>query len=747
MAVYRAAVGSVLVLLAGSITAQGQETPRPPADPVSGTEKEAVVLPRFTVSTANPTKYGALDAVSSTRVRDDLLDTPASIAVATNAMLEDTAISRLYDALRYLPGISDANSPNISDRVTLRGFASNSGNYVDSAPFITNANMDSVLIERVEVVNGPDAILSSNGLAGGTINVITKSPAYTASNRLTLGVGRFNANRADLDMTGAVRPDSAFAYRLVASYQDANKVSRGGNLRQTVLFPSLTYRRRNMEVTYKVFFIDWRATYEGALPIDPSGSSQNTAMLLPGLDQRDYISPPNLFRRSRSMTNSLLFTANLGSHVVSRIFGEYIDSQYVDSTALIGSLPTGGATNPLTGLFTPGVAYGPAPAYAPLSTTPAQPNWRSVPMSGSHVYQPRYSAFLQNDTIMTFDLPGELKSTTIAGWQTTEAKVRTVVDALSFAPVDIFAPAYGGPTRTPTSNATTDSRSLSGYILERLSAFHDRVIVDGGAQATANRNRSTNELNHSVAFNRGNTTTFFAGGLIKVTPTFSAYASFSENGQPVSSGLPLAPIVNQLGKQNEAGVKAEFFNRRLRFTAAYYDITLTNFTVSNFAHNIDPSLPNNLLLDLKSRGEEFAVVGQLTRNLDVIGNYSYNHIRDPFGRRTRGTADNTGGVAFNYDWHEGALKGASASLGVVYTGSRAGDQQTGFTAAGVPIQPTFYLAPRTLVNIGASYVWSRYKVQANIENLFDKEYYFGSSRTTIYPGMPLNATLRFSASF
>jgi iron complex outermembrane receptor protein len=741
----RSASGAVRTAAA----APNSGAPRPApssANPPNESGSETVTLPAFTVSTESPSKYAPRDAISSSRVRADLLETHASISVATSVMFEETGATRILDTLRYLPGISEANSPNISDRATLRGFAANSGHFVDGAPNLTSANFDPVMIERVEVVSGPNSILAANGLAGGTVNIITKSPQYKSLRTLSAGLGRFFSNRVDLDMTGPLGERTGLAYRVIGSYQDADKVTYGTNLRQTVLSPALTYKRGSLVLTYKGIYLDWKQTYEGSLPVDPASGTLVKAAPLRSLPFRTFLSP-ELYRAEKSKTHNLLATAEINSHIAARLYLQYQDQNYGDDSIAIASAAAGGAVNPMTGDFIPGATFGPAPAYALLPTPAPQPNWASVAMSGTLNANHRFTTVVQNDYVATFDLPMGVSSMTTVGGQIIGTKQRAFRRAIAVTGINLFNPVFPPLNPTPNANTTDDSKSLSGYVLQRFGVLRDRLTVDGGVQATANRRRANNQATSVAAWERGNTTTFLGGVLFRITPTLSAYGSYSESGLPIATGIPLAPRVNQFGKQLEAGLKAELFNRRLRLTAATYDITFTNFRVSNPAAITNPNIPSSIFQDVKSYGHEIAIAGQLTRNIDIVANYSYNHLRDPLGRRQRGTADNQGAALLSYAWTTGLLSGASVNIGASYLGSRAGDTQAGLTAIGVPVQPSFYLPPRTLVNLGAAVQFGRYKVRANIDNVFDEKYIFGSSRLISYPGTPLNYSLRVTTRF
>ncbi|HKB90435.1 MAG TPA: hypothetical protein VKC60_07955, partial [Opitutaceae bacterium] len=98
--------------------------------------------------------------------------------------------------------------------------------------------------------------------------------------------------------------------------------------------------------------------------------------------------------------------------------------------------------------------------------------------------------------------------------------------------------------------------------------------------------------------------------------------------------------------------------------------------------------------------------------------------------------------------------GLSIAVGADYLGRRPGDSASGLTAAStaaniIPNQPTFYLAPRTLVNLALNYKLNKnWSAQVNVQNLLDKQYIAGSlTRFTALAGTPINVLGRVTYSF
>ena len=708
---------------------------------------ETVQMPEFTVSTTSPNKYNARDAISVSRIDEDILNTPSSISVVTRAVLDDVDPTRLFDTLRYLPGVSEGSSAHIGDRDTLRGFAA-TFRFVDGIQLSGSENVDPVIVQRVEVLNGPNAVLAPTGLAGGTVNIVTKSPQYEPAGSLSTTIGNFDAQRIDLDITGPCVEKSGFAYRVIASYQDSPQWVDNTKLKQTIIFPSLSYHFFQTTIVFKINYTEWHSTWEGTAPINPTASPTEYAQLLTGTPYLTLFSGnPNLYRTYRYTDYDVLVRTKFNPHVAMRLYALYETMAGRDDTLSINA-PLGGAVNPYTGLFTPGVAYAATAPYAPITATPFDPT--AMPMSGNSGAVWSFNTTVQNDFVAVFNLPFGIKSTTIAGWQFDETKGRAITHPLTSNPINAYNPVMTGLVWGPnfTTNNPTNARALRGFGMERITLFGDRLWIDAGMQARANRGNSTNVLTGTTTFNRGNTTSPMASVLVKPLPNVSVYADHSENGQPVSTGLAASPVVNQLGKQNEFGVKSVFFDERVGLTAAIYNIKLTNYQLNNPAHNIDPTAPNYILSDEKCHGYEFGVTGAITSNLSVIASYSYDHARDAFNRRTRCVPDYTSSALLDYSWNSGLLKGLSANAGISHEGSRAGETASGFTALGVPIFPSYYLAPYTILNMGASYAHQNYILRVFVGNPLNDHYIVTSgARNGSQVGAPINLRVQTTIKF
>ena len=214
-------LAAVFVLASGvELSAQSSTTPVAPPP-----ESEVIELSAFTISAEKPNEYRAMDSSSASRIRTSIKDTAASISVLTPELLKDIAPARAFEATRYVAGISEGRGDGFGDRQIIRGFE-NLNRTVDNFASIQGENADSLMIDRVEVLKGPSAIIAPTGAPGGVVSVVSKVPLWKDYRSITATVGQIDAQRIDVDVSGPIAISDSkplAAYRAMAAYQNGRQ--------------------------------------------------------------------------------------------------------------------------------------------------------------------------------------------------------------------------------------------------------------------------------------------------------------------------------------------------------------------------------------------------------------------------------------------------------------------------------------------------------------------------------------------
>jgi outer membrane receptor protein involved in Fe transport len=214
--------------------------------PVAPSEDQTLVLNPFTVTTDRDQGYAATNEISGSRVNTPLKDIPVPIDVITSEFISDIGATDLRSSLEYSSeimlqtqndlentgatygsayGPGGVNNPqgltsNIdSSQIKIRGFVTTN---VLRDGFLRAAQTDTVNLDRVEVVYGPNALLYGTGNFGGVVDYLTKQPQDQQAGGVVLSYGTYDFGRVALDTTGPLIASQHLDYRLSASWETAD---------------------------------------------------------------------------------------------------------------------------------------------------------------------------------------------------------------------------------------------------------------------------------------------------------------------------------------------------------------------------------------------------------------------------------------------------------------------------------------------------------------------------------------------
>jgi catecholate siderophore receptor len=131
-----------------------------------------------------------------------LLDTPKTVTVVPEELIEERNATSLAEALQSVPGITmgagEGGTPN-ADLPNIRGFASESNIYVDGLRDNGSQTRDTFNLEAIEVVMGPGSAYGGRGSTGGMINLVTKTPQFDDFVDVSGTIGAPLSGRTTLD--------------------------------------------------------------------------------------------------------------------------------------------------------------------------------------------------------------------------------------------------------------------------------------------------------------------------------------------------------------------------------------------------------------------------------------------------------------------------------------------------------------------------------------------------------------------
>src|SRR5690606_15642764 len=126
-----------------------------------------------------PEGVWAVPTVESPRYTAPILDTPQTITVIPQQIIQEQGARNLTEVLRNTPGITfDAGENGFgtsTNNIKIRGFDGSANVFIDNSRDSGSYTRDIFNTERVEVFKGP-ASDNGRGGPGGYVNMVTKTP-------------------------------------------------------------------------------------------------------------------------------------------------------------------------------------------------------------------------------------------------------------------------------------------------------------------------------------------------------------------------------------------------------------------------------------------------------------------------------------------------------------------------------------------------------------------------------------------
>jgi len=710
-------------------------------------DEEIVRLSPFSVNeSANIGRYQAVEATSGTRVRVNLMESTQSLSVLTNEFLTDIGADRLLDAAKYVAGIGEAGHPSLLDAMTIRGF-DNYGATLDGFSQFNWTNLDPIVIERIEVVKGPNAIIAPAGLPGGVVNNITKRPLFTNKGYVSYQVGRWGSNRAELDTNYVVRPDK-FAVRVVGAFTDADDYERDNFHQSAIVMPMFTYRLgASTEFTLQLQAYNTTAPSTSGSPLSLYAVNRSNIRPLEGLP-RDFIIQGRAHAdRQNGEYARFSLTSQITDKLSMRLAGSGSELNVTDN-AFFPSAPNIEVikSDPITGEWSwDGVTRNDTPTYT---------------LGGFKHWVKGHQANFQNDFVYEHTTTS-WKSQTVAGYafnyhsQNNRWQLYTP-DTTNYDLTNNYTPP-GYTLANWLGQVSKRERGSQVYLYEVIQLFEDRLILSGSLSQNRYFAGTKNNLNRDYGEGKRESTLPAGGIVYKVTPEVSVYYGFSKQetlGNP--SALDAVPPDTVPSRQHEGGIRLKLFDGRLYATLAYFDIVQKNLWSSN-PENFknpppDPFLPS-LLTDRTAEGVELEFAWSPTQNLSFIGSYTDYKNRDQDDMPYSNVAERMAAAWGSYTFSEGALRGLRIGIGVSYTGERAGDVGQNYTTpppgfTPVRIQPSFWVPSYTVVEASASYRFNKHwQATLVVKNLLDRDYVLGTGSRQVFVSTPINPKLTLRYEF
>jgi len=677
-------------------------------------------------ATASDRDYAVPLASTGTKTDTPIMETPLSIQVVPQQVLQDQNDNLLEQALKNVSGVKSSSNFGLQESIYIRGFLTTTtfrnGFRIDDA--LGNGMRNMTNVESVEVLKGPAAILYGRVEPGGVVNLVTEQPQATPYYLAEQQVGSWDHYLTNLDATGPVNEDKTLLYRVNVSYDTSNSWRDSVSNERLFIAPTLQWwLSPRTQMTLEAEYSHNPNVYDAgqAVPYDPVSQQfiwlprkQNLAASDPMDTDTSYVG----FNWSHQFNDDWSIKYQIFQHEVKSTYD---------------------------------------PFYYIAGFTQMSPTSWTVDRARSFGDGRSTTTANVLDLTGNFDTAG-LKHTLLIGADYYYWKTKLFYGyGASLSTTDAFnpTPPVGvdiDPTSLTNYKSSTDNYGV--YAQDQIK-LPGNVYVLGGLRYQKVTNTSSNTDATGVVTpgdpQSDHAVTPRVGILWQPQDWLSIYGNYAENfGANTGRDWQGNPLDPESAQQKEVGVKTEFFDGKLRTSLAYFDITKQNVATADVAHAVDPACALGCSIavgEVNSHGTELDIQGEILPGWNVIATYTHTDIHitksnnGDEGLRMPNVPSNMGSLWTTYEFRQEALRGWKIGGGV-----------NGYSAT-TDATNTVNTPGYALVDAMASYDFKtgghKLTAQLNINNLFDKTYYtdaaaYGNVGLMQY-GTPRNATasLRF----
>lgn len=662
----------------------------------------------------------------ATRTLTPLKDIPQSIQVVGQQQLKDQQALYIDDVLKNVAGVNNS-SPygNFNYRGFDTGLQEIMFNGIKGSPFPEGVSPMLSNVEAVEVIHGPTAILYGQGALGGNINIITKQPKKDLAVNVSAGAGNLNLYRAMADVAGSLNQNRSLYAVASVGYQDGGASLERFTKRNLQLYGAIRW-----DLAPKTY-LQLTATYLN------DRQTRNYAPAIPIVKDDLYALPVDFnfsgndaYYKGSSYQFQLEghheFNSNWSAHLLSNFSRSGSDRYEYSASGFYNPASTG-----IERYFTSQQIYSPSISINPyingkIKTGPFQhtlstgfnadfrrnnyPNgFKQYSANTLFLNQPDYGAF-------------DPAQQTLYYLSTKETFVYNIFGAYLQDQVELSA-------KLKMLLGLRYNNYFSRY--EVPSITYDGVNFD-----------TYNEYPEVTAV-------FIprAGLVYQPFSHSSFYIDYNQGFSPQYNNAKIygGPFPPETSNNYELGYKGSFMDDKFTAGLAWYRLDKSNV----LTNALDPTntLLQRAIGQVRSQGIELSVAGKLGSGWSLLANYANNstkvrksnkpaEIGQVFGNSPRQMAN----LWASYQFGIGALRGLQLGAGPRYTDSR-------FIGVRKLDAEVLELPSYTVVDAMAGYQFKNYKIQFNINNLFNEKYALNGSYNVYVPGLPRNFLFTLAYSF
>jgi len=692
--------------------------------------------------------YSTRTTTVGTRSHRDITENIQTVNVLTQDFLEDTGTLSVGEATQYISNANIRNRENSlvkGDTYILRGFENNAA-FVDGIE-VGAYGRDMVGYERVEVIKGvPSAALGGGG-GSGTMNFILKKPNQRRSGgKLKVIGGSFDQIRVEADYNYVINQD--MAARLIFAYQEDGEFLDSLSSDGIRFYPSFRWKiSEKMDVLYNgEFLLSDKAigSFGQGFTVMPAKFRK----LFPELSSEDdlitnldlpwdfHISPGgSKANQDDTYINKLQFTYSATDNLN---FRQVLFHKFAPHSRRVfwggGNFPD----------FNPNDPNNENGVWKRLRHRTFDQDSEAFEAVGDVAWDPKFE--IGNFPINLFTQAGWNYSVISNADHRKEFPVKEEFEFFNLADPNFEAfenqeDALEDDFDLLINNSSTN-RSFDIYINQEIKLLNDRLKLLYGWRREYFDNTFENFLNGETTIDRGSAPPSERyGGSFRVSDELNFYGSKSTRSDGVvtsikfNAGLvPDDPRLNETIsssssiKSKDIGMKGRLFGGRLFYSLGYFEIVRTG-TLFRFSTDLEtPPGSGNFQIVTESfftdgdtvEGWEGELIGNITDRLAL--NVTYGIIDSVQPDPTSDDPEKTQDIRFIPEWNSSLFvkydmrntndNGFSFRGGLAIIGEIPNVTLSGFGA-------TRLNKTQTKVDLGVSYKYKNYQLDAMVKNVFD----------------------------
>lgn len=604
--------------------------------------------------------YLATRTAAGTKTDTALVEAPRSISIATREQMDDRSVHSLDDAVRYMPGItaSSYGSDTRADWLRVRGFEPTQ--FLDGLPLpkgvYANPKPETWNLDRLALLRGPASSVYGQTPPGGLLDMVSRRPSAESSNEIQVQYGSDNHRQINFASTGKIDDEGRFLYGLSGVIRDSGtQIDHVDNKRYNIA-PSLTW---NIDEDTK-FTLLTQFTRDDTGITSQFHSIQGTRIDMPfgDISHHKNLGDPNYEYYDRTY----YALGYAFEHRLNDVWQFRQNLRYTKSDLSFQAITVN--------------AYNPAFAAFGFVVDDQGNTGR-----GTTNVEEDISQFAVDNNFQGDFSTGDIRHTLLIGLDH-QRNNTNYLSIFGTAPrINVNTPQYGLPiTRPARADAFYDydqkTYQTGLYVQDQMALDQWRLTLGGREDWV---HTGTKFFNDDDATNTERDKKFSGNAAISYVfdSGFVPYLSYAESFQPTSNATASATqsFKPTEGKQWELGIKYQPPGSNTLLSAAVYDLTQKNVSVTTTVGNVPITSQTG---EVKVKGLELEAVSDVTENLKIIAAYTLAKSEvqkgDFKGNRLQLMPNQQASLWADYTWHNGVLDGFGIGAGARYTGNTYGDQ-------------------------------------------------------------------------